>query len=158
MSFNKIIEICEKHGFLKKIKKYNHDILKIAPVGALLQENLRNEWLYSMITNRDLTACLKSQSFLETFLYMKQLCSNKLPFAVAEIEEKKSHNNAETFLNTKKSEELDFKQFFIGENKLMLNCSTFVSPSTSLQYFHQWQRYRKAWWRKVSRSSSFLCS
>lgn len=142
--------MCEKHGFLHKIKKYNLDILKIGPTGALLQENLRNEWLYSMITNRDLTVCLNSHSFSDTFTHLKQLCSQKLPFAIAEIEEERTRNVAEAYVEARGSEEMDFRRCFIGEDRLVLNCSTFVAPAVSMPYFHQWQRYRKAWWRKVS--------
>lgn len=142
--------MCERHGFLTKIKKYNLDILKIGPVGALLQENLRNEWLYSMVTNRDLTVGLNSNSFSETFAHIKQLCSQKLPFAVTEIEEERARNVAEAFLDAKSIKDMDFRRCFIGEDRLVLNCSTFVSPASSMPYFHQWQRYRKAWWRKVS--------
>lgn len=150
MTFTKILEMCEKHGFLTKITKYNQSILKVAPLGAVLKENLRNEWLYSMITNRDLPVCLSSNSFSETFTYMKQLCSQKAPFAIAEIEVEKFRNVAEAFVDAKNSKEIDFQQFFIGEDKLVLKCDTFVSPTVSMPYFHQWQRHRKAWWRKVS--------
>lgn len=153
MALTKIIEMCERHGFLKKVSAYNQDILKVGPVGALLQENLRNEWLYSMITNRDLTACLNSSSFLDTFTYIKELCSQKVPFAIAEFEEQKCRNVAQAFVEAKRKQEneVDFQQFFIGEDKLLLRCTTFVSPSFSTPHFHQWQRHRKAWWRKVGR-------
>lgn len=154
MTFSKIVEMCERHGFLKKIVMYNQDILRVGPIGAILQENLRNEWIYSVLTNRDLTASLSlSSSFTDSFTYIKELCSQKLPFAIAEFEEEQCRNVTQAFIDAKrkaKSDDIDFQQFLVAEDKLILRCTTFVLPSLSTPYFHQWQRHRKAWWRKVS--------
>lgn len=153
MTFTKILEMCEKHGFLKKVSMYNQDILRVGPIGALLQENLRSEWLYSVTTNRDLTACINSSSFSDSFNHTKELCSQRVPFSLAEIEEEKCRNVAQAFVEAKdgkKEEGVDFKRFFIGENRPILRCTTFVAPAFSTPHFHQWQRQRKAWWRKVS--------
>lgn len=145
MTFAKITKMCQKHGFLKQAILHNQDILKIGPIGASLQENLRNEWLLHMTTNRDLTTFLNPSSFSETFDYAKYLCSEKLPFAITEIVEGKS---SEVEQQTNQS----FSATLKDENRLLLRCTTFVGPSSSVPYFHQWQRQRKAWWRKFSAS------
>lgn len=141
MSFKKILGLCEKHGFLKQI----NNALKFGPTGTLLQENLRNEWLLNMVTNRDVPVFLNGNSFAETYDYCKELCLERLPFGIAEIVPKKCITKGEI----SEGEEVCFENLFSDEESFLLRCTTFVSPSNSTQVFHQWQRQRRAWWRKV---------
>lgn len=150
MSFNKILGLCERHGFLKQA----NNILKLGPTGTLLQENLRNEWLVSMVTNRDIPVFLNGSSFTETYFYAKELCVERLPFGVAEIAPAQCTATKETIKDkttngTEVSETISFENSFSAEENLLLRCTTFVSPSNATQLFHQWQRQRRAWWRKV---------
>lgn len=168
MSFEKVISLCERHGFLKKLQLYKQDILKIGPVGALLQENLRSEWLYSTLTNRNLIVLLSGNSFADTFSYAKGLCVDRLPFGIVQTIEEKCDNLSQAILDVKQKKENDdkqesyvdpsgkdkkedvcFERYFVGENNVILKNTTFVSPNNSTPMFHQWQRQRRTWWRKV---------
>lgn len=143
MTFIKILALCEKHGFLKQIQ----NVLKVGPTGAVLQDNLKNEWLYNMVTNRDIPVFLSGHSFSETFLYAKEVCMEHLPFGIAEIIPKKCETTQSN--NNDDKNTVCFENFFTGEDNLVLRCTTFVSPENSTPLYHQWQRQRRTWWRKV---------
>lgn len=52
--FHKILELSELHGYIKPIiinNVINH--FKYGPLGELLAQNIRNEWVYSNVTNRE---------------------------------------------------------------------------------------------------------
>ncbi|KAF2882739.1 hypothetical protein ILUMI_23472 [Ignelater luminosus] len=150
MTFKKILDVCEKHGFVKRIinKSIDNDavnkLVKIGPVGALLQENLKTEWFFSMVINRENTVFLSKDSFVDTYEYGKEICQEKLPFGIAEIKEGIDNvcGNANKLF--------DFDKYFMEERQLVLRTTMFVAPSKSIQFFHQWQRQRKMWWRKFS--------
>lgn len=140
MSFTKVLSLCERCGFLKQ----TNGILKLGPTGTLLQENLRNEWLFAMVTNRDIPVFLSGTSFSETYIHAKELCLERLPFGIAEIIPKQciaSENASEKTVS--------FENFFLGEENHLLRCTMFASPSDATQLYYQWQRQRRTWWRKV---------
>lgn len=137
--FKEILSLCEKSGFLN----INNSGLHLGPVGYLLRENLKTEWLYSNVTNRDINVFLNSNSsFGETFNFVKNISEDKLPFGVAQI-------TSDTSDNTEVSQSQDIDRYFNAPNQMRLDCFMFVPPSLSVQYFHNWQRQRRMWWRKV---------
>ncbi|KRT82422.1 hypothetical protein AMK59_4277 [Oryctes borbonicus] len=138
--FKNIIDLCEKHGFLKQVA----DVFQVGPIGALLQENLKREWFQITIINRDFSVFLNNGNFKDTFLYAKGLCLNKFPFGIAEILPNKAITNS---TNGDKNP-IDFDQ--ILENSKILSCVTFLPSSESTRFFHQLQRQRRTWWRIVS--------
>lgn len=148
----KILGLCEKHGFLRPIKNNNVDVLKVGPVGALLQENLRKEWFFGMVTNRDMMVFMNNHSFKETFGYVREICGEKLPFAIAEMITKKCSENTDD----NKGSNGVFNKYFTGEDNLILRCTNFVSPENSTPFFHKWQRQRRIWWRKVHNFNIFI--
>lgn len=86
MPIKRIIDLCERRGFLNKLST----VLNIGPVGTLLQENLKNEWFYNMIINRDNTVFFCNNNlFSATFNFAKDVCQGRLPFGIAEIVEEK---------------------------------------------------------------------
>ncbi|XP_066254386.1 DNA polymerase subunit gamma-2, mitochondrial isoform X2 [Euwallacea similis] len=147
--FNLIINLCEKHGFLRKIasSKLNSDQLKVGPIGTLLLHNLKKEWHYNFVTNKENTVFLADNgSFIEAFQFARNICMERLPFGIAEIQENKSELSKENIM----CKEVDFNNYFSDEDKVNLKCSIFVSSVHSTQFFHQWQRQRRIWWRKFS--------
>lgn len=152
MTLEKILALCEKHGFVQAIKKNNADVIKIGPVGALLQENLRNEWFFGMVTNRDMMVFMNNHSFKETFQYAREICSEKVPFAIAEMINKKCSENKEN----NESKNGIFNKYFKAEDNIILHCTNFVSPENSTPFFHKWQRQRRIWWRKVRNFIVFI--
>lgn len=152
MPFTKVLDLCGKHGFLRKLSKNDSFILKTAPIGALLQETLRNEWLYSMVTNRDMTVLLNNDSFSETYAFVKEISLERPPFGIAEI----IPNQCDDKSNNP-SDSTCFHNFFRGENTYQLCCTNFISPANSTHFFHQWQRQRRTWWRKVCNFQLLYC-
>lgn len=142
MPLTKTLEHCFKHGLLYKGGIDNKlQLVKLGSTGALLRENLHNEWFHNIIINRDCSVFYNTSSFQETFNYAKEISSHYLPFGVAEIlnDEKNLDNfQADTPVHNVKL-----------MNNATLKCTMFVSPSEATQYFHQWQRQRRIWWRKV---------
>ncbi|GJQ72455.1 hypothetical protein Trydic_g3530 [Trypoxylus dichotomus] len=137
--FKNIIDLCEKHGFLKRVA----DIFKAGPIGALLEENLKREWFHSTIINREFSVFLNNGNFEDTFLYAKDICSNKFPFGIAEI-----LPNQEMINSSSDENPIDFRKKL--QNSKMLSCVTFVPSSESTRFFHQLQRQRRTWWRIFS--------
>ncbi|KAF5288462.1 hypothetical protein FQR65_LT02114 [Abscondita terminalis] len=66
------------------------------------------------------------------------MCQERVPFGIAEV------------VNAN-DEEFGFDQHF-NERSTILQTTMFVSPTLSTQFFHQWQRQRRTWWRKFSAS------
>lgn len=144
MTLKKILELCKTHGFLTEISSAFSDVFKIGPSGNLLKENLKQEWFFSMVTNRDCSIFLNDGSFKSAYNFSKEISTGQLPFGVAEIVEEQL-NMYKDQVNNKSD---DFRSL-IPYNREMLICTMFVSPLESIQYFHRWQRERKMWWRKV---------
>ncbi|KAF5293804.1 hypothetical protein FQA39_LY03289 [Lamprigera yunnana] len=127
-------DLSERQGFLKRV----NEKLLVGPIGALLQENLKNEWINSMVVNRDTSIFLCKDSFLHTYEYAKEVCQQKLPFGIAQI-------------TTSCTEVFDFDSHFQSPPTI-LQTTMFLSPLSSTQVFHQWQRQRRTWWKKFSAS------
>lgn len=150
MNFKKILDVCEKQGFLKRIINETiandavNELVKIGPIGALLQENLKTEWFYTMVINRENTVFFSKDSFTDTYEYAKEICQDKLPFGIAEIKEGTNNKILESA-----NKVFDFDKYFVEERQPVLRTTMFIAPSKSTQFFHQWQRQRKMWWRKV---------
>lgn len=136
--FSKIVELCKCRGFL-----CGSDLLKIGPLGVLLKEILKTEWLNFHVTNKDVSIFLNENSgdLAETLDFVKNLYNGQFPFGIAEIIE----NGEANFTNN--SNGIKFENCF--PTKSLLRCTIFLAPSMSTQFFHQWQRQRRIWWRKV---------
>ncbi|KAG5877045.1 hypothetical protein JTB14_006525 [Gonioctena quinquepunctata] len=129
---------------------------KIGPVGLLLRNNLKTEWFYNIVINKDITVVLNESDVSETYDYAKELCSQTLPFGIAEIQPfknvYKSDEIIEYYKNAMNNKNVEFEDLLRHEGNSHLRCTVFVSPSSSTPFFHQWQRQRKMWWRKFSAS------
>lgn len=147
MVYKKILELCFKHGYLYKNQIENNlETIMLGPTGALLQDNLKNEWFYSMQTNMDSSVFFNTNSFKSTFAFAKDISMANIPFGISEIIE---DNETPCEAVVKNNAENDMLYWFKGPKK-NLRCTLFVSPSDSTHVFHQWQRQRRMWWRKVS--------
>lgn len=138
--FREILSLCELRGFVKSVTNISE--LSFGPVGFLLQENLKSEWLNNNLTNRDTSIFLNmGPNFGESFNFVKHICEEKVPFGVTNIvfDEK----------NVKPQEDNEIDKYFQKPGQLKLQSFIFVSPNTSVQYFYNWQRQRRIWWRKV---------
>ncbi|KAJ8975493.1 hypothetical protein NQ317_016369 [Molorchus minor] len=146
---NKIKTLAERRGFIKKIlpqcKSAN---FKIGPTGLLLQENLKMEWFYNIVVHKDLSVFLTNEDVSETFDYAKEVSLDKLPFGIAEIRKLKTKSSLinDGILSDKS---LNFEKFCDDGDGIVLRSSIFISPTNSTQFFHQWQRQRRTWWRKL---------
>ncbi|XP_031346500.1 DNA polymerase subunit gamma-2, mitochondrial [Photinus pyralis] len=129
----KVLELCEVRGFLKSFK----DGLKlVGPVGALLRRNLETEWFYNLVINRETSVFMNEGSFVDTYEFARRVCQERSPFGVAEV--------------VKDTEDLfDLDGHFFHKPRYLLT-TVFVPPSLSTQFFHDWQRLRRTWWRKLS--------
>lgn len=157
---NTVLESIVNNGFVRRsIQKHNTDCLKIGPIGLLLLDNLKTEWFYNIVINKDITVFLNRGDTAATFDFAKNLCSEKLPFGIADVEQEKKLTSGQS-IGCQKDDihqpQLSFKNLFKREESEILKCSVFVSPNNSTQFFHQWQRERRMWWRKVSKLIIFL--
>lgn len=143
--FKNVVDLSEKHGFLKRV----NNLLEVGPTGALLEENLKREWFYATITNRDFPVFVNNGSFEDTFLYAKDICLNRFPFGIAEILPNPDPQIPEN--DDKNLMELSNK---LGTSKL-LSCVSFIPGSESVRFFHQMQRQRRMWWRIVMFTSFY---
>lgn len=155
-----IISLCEKNGLLRKklVSNLKLEQLNVGPIGTLLMQNLKNEWYNNIVINKENTVFFSDHNnYVESFEFAKNICLDRLPFGLAEVVHNNKCNNQQ-LLNSneeKENRELnnyvqDFEGYFCSDSNDVLKCTMFVSPSTSLQYFHQWQRQRRIWWRRVS--------
>lgn len=124
--------------------------MEVGPTGALLEENLKREWFYATVTNRDFPVFVNNGNFEDSFLYAKDICLNKFPFGIAEILPNPDQQNSEN----------DHKNLMEFSNKLrrsqLLSCVSFIPASESVRFFHQMQRQRRMWWRIVIFISFYL--
>lgn len=147
MNFNKIISLCEKRGFLHKtIHPTVHvETFRLGPVGALLQENLRTEWFNSIVINKDIQVFPSQNGLSDTYNFAKEASLNILPFGVTQVAQKK--RLWEEQFKMQEHDGVDFLSYF--EHDEIFRCWVFLNPSNAVQFFHQWQRERRMWWRKV---------
>lgn len=138
LPYSNVLELCEKRGFFK----WSGNNLRIGPVAALLLKNLKHEWFYDMTVRSDTCMFVNVSSFNDTFEYVKELCSHRLPFGISEVIKTNLMNNFNNDL-------LDFSTH-MNLYKNVLRTTMFVTPSDSVEFFHQWQRERRTWWRTVS--------
>ncbi|XP_049817230.1 DNA polymerase subunit gamma-2, mitochondrial isoform X2 [Aethina tumida] len=152
MSFNKIIEMCIKHGFFKQLNNvhYGCDQFSIQPTAALLLENLRKEWTKSIVINKDVTVVLSGEIYEDSLEFVSSLCSEKLPFGVAEIKLEEKNTNKKFRNLTDFANEPNFKKHFVMMDNYGMTSNFYVSPKDSTQFFHNFQRQRRMWWRKFS--------
>lgn len=155
--FNTILSLCEKHGFIRKsfFPKMKIEQLQLGPTGYLLLQNLKNEWFYNIVINKDLTVFPSdNESFDKTFEFAKTACMEGLPFGIAEVIQNKKFSSAEELIayytERMKEKDIDFDKLFAQEDQVKLKCTVFTSSRDSVQFFHQWQRQRRIWWRKFS--------
>ncbi|XP_060521464.1 DNA polymerase subunit gamma-2, mitochondrial isoform X2 [Cylas formicarius] len=153
---NTIISLCEKRGFLRKLMlpRLNAEQFKFGPTGLLLREILRTEWFYSLVINKDISIFLSDENFTETYNFARTLCMDKLPFGIAEIVENRRHTSDGELIayynSIIKNGDINFAKFFNKEDQALLRCTVFTPATDSTQFFHQWQRQRRIWWRKCS--------
>lgn len=152
--FNSIINLSEKHGFVKKLvfPTLNFFQLKIGPVGNLLMHNLRNEWYNNIVINNDISMFL-DEEFESTFQFGRKLCLEKLPFGICQnivINNKRSQTVDELMETYKESDKINFEKMFDDNDKVLLKSTVFVSSNESQSFFYKWQRHRRMWWRKFS--------
>lgn len=140
MPVTKLLDLCFKHGLLYKGSIENNiQLVKLGSTGSILKENLQKEWFHNMIINRECSVFINT-SFQETFNFAKEMCNHYVPFGLAEVMNGNlEDNNVENSAN----------KVQLIQNNVTLRCTTFVSPIEAISYFHQWQRQRKIWWRKV---------
>lgn len=135
MILKNVLSLCEQYGFL--LKKPTLSKHFIAPAGTLLLENLKHEWLQSMVNYKDYSIYYSNNNFTDSYEYVKRTSLEKLPFGFATIREEENNNAI----------------FTLGEtinDKHHLNTWVFIPPTNSVHAFHQWQRQRRMWWRKFS--------
>nr|CAI5823090.1 unnamed protein product [Callosobruchus analis] len=154
--FLKIIDHAINHGFLKRdiLSKLNFEQYKYGPVGLHLLNNLETEWFFHFVINRDITVFLNKDDFISTFAFSKKMCCDRLPLGIVEKQSNEKINY--NLMNDEKSlENRDLIQFttkFSEEETQFLKGTFFISPTQSTKFFHQFQKQRRIWWRRISAS------
>lgn len=148
----KILDLVTTNGYLRSITKENVKYVKMGPTGLLLQDNLKTQWFNNVVINKELTVFPSEGDIQNTFDYARRVCLEKLPFGIAENLKREDIGPKYKEKHGKKIEDklTNFKDFFEEEDKFILKSTIFVPSETSIQFFHQWQRQRRMWWRKVS--------
>lgn len=134
------MKLCEKHGFLRRIVHPKLEMYKIESTGVLLQENLRAEWFYNIVINKDIQMFHCIDNFSETYNFAKQTSLGITPFGVTQITPKKLSVQEQ-------AEKTDFEKYFDSSD--IYESWVFLAPKNVTQFFHQWQNERRMWWRKV---------
>lgn len=138
-TFKNILDFCIKRGFIIGVTPQN---INLSLLGSLLSNNLRNEWIYNNVTNRDINMFFNSDSSIsETYSFAKEFTENNFPFGIAEIK------NCQNSFGIDESN--DVSQFFNKIYQTTLTTHMFVPPSSADQLFYNWQNQRRIWWRKV---------
>lgn len=143
----KVLDLAANNGFLSRSKSLN-DKFKIGPVGQLLCQNINSEWFHNIVINKELTVVINDGDLSETYNYVKNLCSEKLPFGIADSEKIKKYTADEYRENCDTG--IDFKNLLCNEDDIFLKFCVFVSPNESMRYFQRWQKQRRIWYKKVS--------
>lgn len=141
----KILDMVAENGYIKQVAK---NCLKLGPTGILLQENLKTQWNNNIVINKEISVFPNDGNIQDTFQYARKVCLDKVPFGIAETVK----SNVEFVSENDVKEEckmIKFRDFFDQEDQLTLKSTMFVPSQTSVQFFHQWQRQRRMWWRKV---------
>ncbi|KAK3930360.1 DNA polymerase subunit gamma-2, mitochondrial [Frankliniella fusca] len=158
MSLKKILQLCEKHGFVKPVRSASGASgLQFGPIGEFLVNNVRQEWLYSNVVNRDenvypIHSCLATpdqstnefDKIYETYDYVRDLCSGVLPFGIAQT------TNNLNFISRSRLYPEQPHEVFKPNHQTYLRSLLFVAPNEGRQTFYTWQQKRKMWWRKFS--------
>lgn len=145
----KVLDLAANNGFLSRSKSLN-DKFKIGPVGQLLCQNINSEWFHNIVINKELTVVINDGDLSETYNYVKNLCSEKLPFGIADSEKIKKYTADEYRENCDTG--IDFKNLLCNEDDIFLKFCVFVSPNESMRYFQRWQKQRRIWYKKFSAS------
>lgn len=144
----KILDLASMNGFIKQTTLEKVNFCKIGPVGLLLLNNLKTQWFNNVVINKDMTVFPSKGNIQDTFNYAKKVCLEKVPFGIAEtlgpklIEDKK--------VKKTDAKMTKFNNLFEQEDQLVLKSTFFVPSTTATQFFHQLQKQRRMWWRKVS--------
>uniref|UniRef100_A0A1B6DQ67 Anticodon-binding domain-containing protein n=1 Tax=Clastoptera arizonana TaxID=38151 RepID=A0A1B6DQ67_9HEMI len=151
-TFPRILELCELNGFLKPVIVNGIvSYFKYGPLGELLAQNIRNEWIYSNVINRDENVYLHydAKSGIEPSKYSKEafktartLNNGHLPFGLATIREGQKQP---LVINNESS-----IKYFHPSMSNCLKYTAFTSTNQGQQFFYRWQHQRKIWWRKFS--------
>lgn len=151
--FLKIIDFCAKNGFLKisASSLANKMTLEVGLAGSLLEENLKREWFDNFLNVKETPVFYNKSDFKDTFVYARKLLGNTMPFGL--IEMTPISNKQVGKMNSLLSENVpvntpgNFSDYFTTDSRLLY--TIFMTPSSANQLFHQIQRQRKIWWRKV---------
>nr|CAH7712159.1 unnamed protein product [Callosobruchus chinensis] len=148
--FLKVLDHAINHGFLKRDirSKLNFEQYKFGPVGLHLLHNLETEWFFHFVINRDITVFLNKDDFTSSFAFAKKMCCDRLPFGIVE---KKSSGQISDNLMQENGDSIQFSTKFCEETEY-LKGTFFISPTQSTKFFHQFQRQRRIWWRRISAS------
>lgn len=153
MTIKEIIRLAHKYFYFSVHKGVNDKAhIRIGSSGSILLENLKNEWIFSNVTNRDLNISLymKQKSFDKNdliSLYNENKVTNgsNLPFGIATITVEK--NDA----NLQKVENIDYNYLTTNGSEYFTKLRTviYLNPNDKMKFFHHLQRQRKLWWKKV---------
>lgn len=154
--FRKIVDFCTRNSFLKIVESSptNQLLLEQGLPGTLLEENLRREWFDNFLNSKEIPVFYSKGDFKDTFIYAKSLMNNMMPFGIIEVIPitNKLPDIKKGPINLSDSSELtgNFSDYFLNDSRLLY--TVFMAPSMANQLFHQIQRQRKIWWRKISAS------
>lgn len=149
--FQKILDMIASNGYIKQVYKENLKYVKIGPIGLLLQNNLKTQWCNNIIINKDITVFPSKYDIYDTLEFSKKMCLEKLPFGIAEtVKPLMDENKTKVLSEIRKDKNLIFfSDFFEKQDQFTLRTTIFVKSETVTQFFHQWQKQRRMWWRKV---------
>lgn len=143
------------NGYIN-LARSSKNLYKVGPIGLLLLNNLQTQWYNNILINRDITSFLDKGNINNTYDFAKQICLEKLPFGIADkITPVMKPSTKEKLDNELDKKRIHFKDLFPAEDQFKFRSTIFVSSETATQFFHQWQKQRRIWWRKVSFSELY---
>lgn len=146
----KILNLAESNGFIHYYIKDKRKFIKLGTNGVLLKKNLEQQWFNNVVMNKDISMLPCEYSLESTFNFAKKICLEKLPFGIVErIQPPCNIEFKESNLKKQKSDKISFEDLFEEKDKLLLKTTIFVPSESATHYFHQWQKQRRIWWRKV---------
>uniref|UniRef100_A0A0A9Y702 DNA polymerase subunit gamma-2, mitochondrial n=1 Tax=Lygus hesperus TaxID=30085 RepID=A0A0A9Y702_LYGHE len=144
----KFLNHLESFGFIRVIGSEKAETLRFGPAGELVLHNLRNEWLHSTTTYREMNvfpyhtdseSCTNSehnyQDLKSAFSVAKFLSGDSPPFGIAYSRTTKERDNHDPLYPQR---HVELKQII------------FEKPQVSKQYFYRHLQQRKRWWRKFA--------
>lgn len=152
MLLKNILDIANKHFFFSPIlTKNSKNVLfyQLGPSGSLFQDNIKSEWIYSNVTNRDASIFLFAKNTCDkrhdnqTYMNVRDICNGQLPFGVAKISTRSSE--AQDMHNITEN------SYFNSLVRTCLSTQMYMPPSEGMHFFFDWQRQRKLWWKKVNK-------